>query len=148
MRPYLHLMRLDKPVGSWLLFWPGAWGIGMACHSGIPDLKLLALFGLGSVVMRGAGCTINDMWDRDIDKQVERTKSRPLAAGTVGFPQALGFLAAQLSVGLAILVNLNTYRCCKHLPTPFSSFYNPRIWKVKGAKGTSQSCAKELWWKI
>ena len=112
--PYTQLMRLDKPVGSWLLYWPCAWGIGMACHPGIPDPMLLALFGIGTVVMRGAGCTINDMWDRDIDKMVERTKTRPLAAGTVTLNQAVVFLGAQLAVGLGVLVNLNTYRCDSH----------------------------------
>ena len=64
--------------------------------------------------MRGAGCTINDMWDRDIDKKVERTKTRPLAAGTVTLNQAVVFMGAQLAVGLGVLVNLNTYRCDSH----------------------------------
>lgn len=89
----------------------------MACHPGIPDPFLLGLFGVGTVVMRGAGCTINDMWDRDIDKKVERTKTRPLAAGTLSLPQALVFLGAQMTVGLGVLVNLNTYRS-PSLPLP------------------------------
>ncbi|KAJ3053101.1 Para-hydroxybenzoate--polyprenyltransferase, mitochondrial precursor (PHB:polyprenyltransferase) [Rhizophlyctis rosea] len=69
----------------------------------------LALFGVGALVMRGAGCTINDMWDRDIDKKVERTRSRPLASGAITPFKALVFLGAQLSVGLAILTQLNWY---------------------------------------
>lgn len=71
VKPYLKLMRIDKPIGSWLLFWPCSWSIAMAAAPGaIPDLHLLALFGVGAFVMRGAGCTINDMWDRDFDKKV------------------------------------------------------------------------------
>eukprot|EP00775_Hariotina_reticulata_P012328 gene12328-12463_t len=84
--------------------------IALAAGPGqLPDLWLTCLFGVGAVLMRGAGCTINDLWDRDIDKMVERTRSRPLAAGTITAPAALAFLAAQLSLGLAILLQLNTY---------------------------------------
>jgi hypothetical protein len=74
-------------------------------------LYQLALFGTGAVVMRGAGCTINDLWDRDIDNKVERTRLRPLAAKTVTPFQAVTFLGLQLSVGLAVLTQLNLYRC-------------------------------------
>jgi len=74
-----------------------------------PDLKLLALFGVGSLIMRSAGCTINDMWDKDFDKQVERTNQRPLASGALTYPQAWKFLALQLSAGLGVLVQLNPY---------------------------------------
>lgn len=71
LRAYLQLMRLDRPIGSWLLFWPCGWSLALAAPPGcLPDPTLLALFGLGALVMRGAGCTINDMWDRNIDKQV------------------------------------------------------------------------------
>nr|CAH7738249.1 unnamed protein product [Callosobruchus chinensis] len=98
VQPYMKLMRIDRPIGSWLLFWP--------CST-LPDIYMLGLFGLGSFVMRGAGCTINDMWDRDIDAKVERTKDRPLVNGDVSMKQALVFLAGQLSVGLAILLQLN-----------------------------------------
>ncbi|VEN61940.1 unnamed protein product [Callosobruchus maculatus] len=79
VQPYMKLMRIDRPIGSWLLFWPCSWSIASAAAPGtLPDLYMLGLFGLGSFVMRGAGCTINDMWDRDIDAKVERTKDRPL----------------------------------------------------------------------
>ena len=71
-----------------------------------PDVSLLALFGVGAFAMRGAGCTINDMWDRDIDRQVERTRSRPLASGALTMPQAFGFLGVQLSAGLGVLLSL------------------------------------------
>lgn len=70
---------------------------------------MLALFGTGAVLLRGAGCTINDLWDRDLDRQVERTKHRPLAAGLITPLQAIAFLGAQLSAGLCILLQLNTY---------------------------------------
>ncbi|KAI3428667.1 hypothetical protein D9Q98_007490 [Chlorella vulgaris] len=108
--PYAQLMRLDKPIGTWLLAWPCFWSICLAAPPGtLPDLRLLALFGSGAVLLRGAGCTVNDLWDRELDKQVERTRSRPLAAGTVTPLQAVAFLGLQLSAGLAILLQLNPY---------------------------------------
>ncbi|KAJ1776912.1 Para-hydroxybenzoate--polyprenyltransferase, mitochondrial precursor (PHB:polyprenyltransferase) [Coemansia sp. RSA 1824] len=70
---------------------------------------MMALFGTGAVVMRGAGCTINDMWDVDFDKKVERTKTRPIASGLVSRPKALAFLGVQLSAGLAVLLQMNPY---------------------------------------
>ncbi|POY74446.1 putative 4-hydroxybenzoate polyprenyltransferase [Rhodotorula taiwanensis] len=111
--PYLSLARMDKPIGTWLLYWPCAWGITMAAYSSALPVSgwawNLALFGTGAIVMRGAGCTINDLWDRDIDKKVDRTKLRPLASGEIKPLQALTFLGGQLSVGLAILTQLNWY---------------------------------------
>ena len=72
-QPYLRLARADKPIGTWLLLWPGCWSIAMvAPAAGLPNLLMLSKFALGAVVMRGAGCTINDMWDRDIDRKVAR----------------------------------------------------------------------------
>ncbi|KAI8495488.1 Para-hydroxybenzoate--polyprenyltransferase, mitochondrial precursor (PHB:polyprenyltransferase) [Branchiostoma belcheri] len=110
VRPYLELIRLDKPIGSWLLFWPCAWSIGMASTPGqFPDFGLLFLFGLGSVIMRGAACTINDLWDRDIDRKVARTRSRPIASGKISPREAVLFLGGQLSVALCILLSLNNY---------------------------------------
>lgn len=73
-------------------------------------LYMIGLFGTGAVIMRGAGCTINDLWDRDIDKKVERTKVRPLASGAITPPQAIAFLGLQLGAGLAVLTQLNLYR--------------------------------------
>ncbi|XP_002737946.1 4-hydroxybenzoate polyprenyltransferase, mitochondrial-like [Saccoglossus kowalevskii] len=110
IQPYLKLMRADKPIGTWLLYLPCTWSISLAAQPGsLPDFYTLALFGLGAWVMRGAGCTINDMWDRDFDKAVTRTQDRPIAAGDVSMYQALAFLALQLSVGLSILLQLNNY---------------------------------------
>lgn len=105
-RPYLRLARLDRPIGTWLLLFPCWWSIALA-SPGLPDLGLMVLFAIGAVVMRGAGCTVNDMMDRNIDAAVERTRGRPLPSGQVTLRQALVFLAAQLLVGLVVLVQLN-----------------------------------------
>lgn len=108
-KPYARLARMDKPIGTWLLLWPCYWSTALATSPGVgslPDPSLLALFGVGAVVMRGAGCTINDIWDADVDRQVSRTSSRPLASGAVTQSQAWAFLAAQLTTGLAVLLSL------------------------------------------
>jgi 4-hydroxybenzoate polyprenyltransferase len=112
-QPYARLARADKPIGTWLLLWPCFWSTAVAAPAGsLPDPTLLALFATGAFVMRGAGCTVNDLWDRDVDAQVARTASRPLANGDVSVPQAVGFLAAQLTTGLAVLLSLpNTWYC-------------------------------------
>jgi 4-hydroxybenzoate polyprenyltransferase len=106
-RPYLLLARLDRPIGVWLLFLPGVWGILLAMPPWQEALRLLVLFGVGSVVMRAAGCTVNDLWDRDIDRMVARTAARPLASGALAPRDALVFLSVLLLVGLAILMQLN-----------------------------------------
>ncbi len=105
-RPYALLMRLDRPIGSWLLFLPGLWAFAMAAPSWGRGLWLTALFGFGAVLMRGAGCVVNDLWDRDIDRKVERTAGRPLASGAVRPKQALAFLAGVLAASLVILLML------------------------------------------
>lgn len=107
-QPYALLMRLDRPIGSWLLFLPGLWAFALAAPGWGAGLWLTLLFGLGAVVMRGAGCVVNDLWDRDLDRRVTRTAGRPLASGAVTPRQALAFLAALLAIGLAILLQLNT----------------------------------------
>lgn len=108
--PYSRLMRLDRPIGSWLLFWPCSWSIALSASPGCwPDPLMLALFGAGAFIMRGAGCTINDMWDRDIDAKVARTKTRPLVVGELTQSDAWVFLSAQLGIGLLILLQLNWY---------------------------------------
>ncbi|XP_006664985.3 4-hydroxybenzoate polyprenyltransferase, mitochondrial [Oryza brachyantha] len=109
-RPYAMLARLDKPIGTWLLAWPCFWSITMAAMPGeLPDLRMSTLFGCGAVLLRGAGCTVNDLLDRDIDNKVERTKSRPFASGVLTPMQGVGFLGFQLLLGLGILVQLNNY---------------------------------------
>jgi 4-hydroxybenzoate polyprenyltransferase len=106
VRPYARLARLDRPIGTWLLLFPGWWGIALAARRW-PDPVLIALFALGAVAMRGAGCTLNDIADRDYDARVARTRLRPLPSGAVTVPQAVGFLLLQLAVGAAVLFSLN-----------------------------------------
>jgi 4-hydroxybenzoate polyprenyltransferase len=103
-------MRLDRPIGTWLLLFPCWWSLAMAPRPagyGWGDLYLALLFAIGALVMRGAGCTINDLWDRDIDAKVARTRTRPIASGAIPVPRALAFLALQLAIGLAVLVQFN-----------------------------------------
>lgn len=108
LRPYALLARLDRPIGTWLLFLPGVWGIMLPQDvAPLERVRLIILFGIGSLVMRGAGCVVNDMWDRDIDRQVERTAGRPLASGALRMRQAVVFLALLLMIGLSILLQLN-----------------------------------------
>ena len=106
-RPYALLARLDRPIGVWLLFLPGVWGILLAGAPAGQTLWLIALFAIGSLVMRSAGCVVNDLWDRDIDRMVERTAGRPLASGALRARHALIFLAVLLAAGLAVLLQLN-----------------------------------------
>ena len=106
-RPYAVLARLDRPIGVWLLFLPGLWSILLARPPLAAAIWLVTLFGTGSLVMRSAGCVVNDMWDRDMDRQVTRTARRPLASRTLSMRQAMWFLAALLSIGLVILLHLN-----------------------------------------
>ena len=105
-QPYARLARVDRPIGTWLLLFPGWWGIALA-SSGWPDPALLLLFALGAVAMRGAGCTLNDIADRDYDAQVARTRLRPLPSGAVTLWQAALFLVFQLAIGAAVLFSLN-----------------------------------------
>src|SRR3990172_9460171 len=108
LRPYLRLMRADRPIGTWLLLYPCWWAVALAAPAGgAPDAWLLALFALGAVVMRGAGCTYNDIVDRDIDARVARTAARPIPSGAVSLRQAWFFLALQLAIRLAILLALS-----------------------------------------
>jgi 4-hydroxybenzoate polyprenyltransferase len=111
-RPYLRLSRLDRPIGSWLLLMPCWWSAALA--AGLAhDLKrlplILVLFLFGAFAMRGAGCTWNDITDRDLDAQVERTRSRPIPAGQVSVVQAAAFLALQALVGLVVLLQFNRF---------------------------------------
>jgi len=108
--PHLRLMRVYNPIGTYLLMWPGYWSITMATPIGkFPEPKLLLLFGIGSFVMRGAGCIINDIVDKNIDKKIERTKIRPLASGELTIPQAIALLSFPMTVGLGILLCFNSY---------------------------------------
>ncbi|SMF70308.1 4-hydroxybenzoate polyprenyltransferase [Azospirillum oryzae] len=112
LRPYVTLARLDRPIGTWLLLFPCWWSVALAMPQPFRDwpslLWLMALFGVGAVLMRGAGCTVNDILDRKFDAMVERTRSRPIPSGQVSVRQALAFLVAQLLVSLLVLVQLGT----------------------------------------
>ena len=106
-RPYLKLARLDRPTGIWLLLLPCWWAIALASPAAATGIGMTVLFTIGAIVMRGAGCTVNDIIDRNIDAQVERTRGRPLPSGQVGLLGALVFLALELLLGLLVLIQLN-----------------------------------------
>ncbi|HET7021450.1 MAG TPA: 4-hydroxybenzoate octaprenyltransferase [Xanthobacteraceae bacterium] len=110
-RPYLRLARLDRPIGSWLLLLPCWWSVGLAAVHAREGVNLwhLVLFLIGAFAMRGAGCTWNDIVDRDLDGRVERTRSRPIPSGQVTVAAAAGFLALQALVGLAVLLQFNRF---------------------------------------
>lgn len=107
-QPYAILMRLDRPIGWWLLLLPAWWGIVLGANgvTGMysSDVRLLILFLIGAIIMRGAGCIINDFWDRDLDRQVERTKMRPLASGEIPILNAIVFLFFLLFTAFIILL--------------------------------------------
>lgn len=110
-RPFVRLARLDRPIGSWLLLFPCWWSIGLASTNPLSFEFLLffVLFGIGAVVMRGAGCTYNDIMDREFDAQVARTRDRPLPSGQVTVKGAALFMVAQLTVGFLILISFNLF---------------------------------------
>jgi 4-hydroxybenzoate polyprenyltransferase len=105
VQPYARLARLDRPAGSWLLFWPCAWGVALA-DGLVADWALILWFGIGSIAMRAAGCVWNDIIDRDLDAQVERTRARPVASGAVSVKKALALAVALSLVGLVVVLQL------------------------------------------
>lgn len=110
--PYLKLARFDRPIGIFLLAFPCFWSVSLAARSigdAFPDPLLLLLFLIGAIVMRGAGCTYNDLVDRDIDAQVARTRTRPLPSGQVTLKAAFVFMVALCLVGLAVLLSFNRF---------------------------------------
>ncbi len=111
-RPYLRLARYDRPIGSWLLLMPCWWSAALAAGVArdVRSLPLVVLlFFVGAFVMRGAGCTWNDITDRDLDAKVERTRSRPIPAGQVSVTQAVAFMVLQALIGLAVLLQFNRF---------------------------------------
>src|ERR1044071_5722691 len=111
-RPWLRLSRLDRPIGSWLLLMPCWWSAALAAgiaHALRRLPLILVLFFIGAFAMRGAGCTWNDITDRDLDALVERTRSRPIPSGQVTAKQALIFLVLQALIGLAVLLQFNAF---------------------------------------
>jgi len=110
--PYLRLARADRPVGFFLLAFPCFWSVALAARSldeAYPDLRLLILFAIGALVMRAAGCTYNDIVDRDIDAQVARTRARPIPSGQVSLQNAILFMVALSLIGFAVLLQFNTF---------------------------------------
>ena len=112
LRPYARLMRLERPIGWWLLLIPCWWGLALgqiAWGGGLPSLWFAALFLAGAIVMRGAGCTLNDIADRNFDGRVERTRLRPIPAGQVSLTRAFAFLILLCLLGLAVLLQFNWF---------------------------------------
>ncbi len=107
LQPHAVLARWDRPIGSWLLLWPCWWSLTMA--PGWPDWWLYPLFAIGAVAMRGAGCVINDLADRELDARVERTRARPLASGQLSVSEAVVFLCLQLLVAGLVLTAFNGF---------------------------------------
>src|SRR5437868_6694935 len=110
-RPYLRLARLDRPIGSWLLLLPCWWSVALAAVEARQpvDVTHVLLFFVGAFAMRGAGCTWNDIVDRDLDARVGRTRSRPIPSGQVSVTAAAAFLMLQALVGLAVLLRFNRF---------------------------------------
>jgi 4-hydroxybenzoate polyprenyltransferase len=105
--PYAILARFDRPIGAWLLFLPGLWSICLAAPTLKSGIWLTILFFIGAITMRGAGCVVNDFWDRKLDAKIARTAGRPLASGALKPINALVFLAILLTISLIILLQLN-----------------------------------------
>jgi len=105
---YYLLMRMDRPIGTWLLLWPTFWALWIAAQ-GIPDLTFLIIFSLGVYIMRAAGCVINDYADRHIDKHIERTQNRPITSGKVAPKEALALFAVCISLAFMLVLFLNTF---------------------------------------
>ena len=110
-RPYLRLARLDRPIGSWLLLMPCWWSVGLAGMrvEQFPSLWHIVLFFIGAFAMRGAGCTWNDLVDRNLDRLVERTRSRPIPSGQVTVAEATAFMVAQALIGFLVLIQFNRF---------------------------------------
>ena len=130
LRPYASLMRLDRPIGTWLLYWPCAWSVALAGVGGRWDLFLW--LALGAFAMRSAGCVYNDLVDRDLDRNVERTRLRPLASGRVTPGSAWALIALLCLVGLLVLVQLNRLAAgialASLLPVAFYPFMKRITW--------------------
>ena len=149
-RPYLKLARVDRPIGTWLLLWPCWWSISLAAPhrpaahvgatlpgwaptgwlaggwlDGLPDPVLFVLFGLGALVMRAAGCSFNDILDKDLDARVARTRTRPIAAGQVSVARAALFMIVLGLVGLAILLGFNRFAVWLGLAAVIPAFIYP-----------------------
>jgi 4-hydroxybenzoate polyprenyltransferase len=149
LRPYASLIRLDRPIGAWLLFWPGAWAVALA---GLDrrGVALILWLALGAWAMRGAGCVYNDLVDRDLDAKVERTRLRPLASGRVGRTGAWALLAALCLIGLAVLLQLNRLAqmvaLASLVPVAFYPYMKRIIWWPQAWLGIVFSWAALVGW--
>jgi len=114
LRPWLRLMRADRPIGVWLLLWPCWWSVALSSRAVdvFPDPALLILFAIGAFAMRSAGCIYNDILDRDIDAKVARTQARPLASGQISVRSAMALIVGLCLVGLAVLIQFNLFAIC------------------------------------
>ncbi|NCC02700.1 MAG: 4-hydroxybenzoate octaprenyltransferase [Proteobacteria bacterium] len=121
---YARLMRLDRPIGTWLLLWPCLWGLVLSHSLDLQFLSFAALFIAGSVLMRGAGCIINDLYDQNLDAQVERTSTRPLPSGEISRKNAFLFLALVLFLSFLVLLQFNSFTIILGLLSlPLVAFY-------------------------
>jgi 4-hydroxybenzoate polyprenyltransferase len=128
LKPYGRLARWDRPIGWWLLLWPCWWSTALsavAADRGAPNVWHLALFLVGAIAMRGAGCTYNDLVDRDIDARVERTRNRPIPSGQVSPVQAAVFLALQALVGALVLFQFNRFTVLLGIASLVVVFFYP-----------------------
>lgn len=105
--PHIQIMRLDRPIGTFLLLWPTLWALWLA-GDGYPNPTIVIIFVLGTLVMRAAGCVINDYADRDLDGHVARTENRPLASGTLNTKQVIGLFSILITIALVLVLQLNT----------------------------------------
>jgi 4-hydroxybenzoate polyprenyltransferase len=133
VRPYLRLMRLDRPIGTWLLLFPGWWSVALAgqgAGGGWPDWFLMACFSLGAMIMRGAGCVFNDIADAEFDGRVERTRARPIPSGQVSRRQAAAFMAFLMLLGFAILLQFNGFAMLVGAASLFLIFTYPFMKRI------------------
>ncbi|XP_031477298.1 4-hydroxybenzoate polyprenyltransferase, mitochondrial-like isoform X2 [Nymphaea colorata] len=151
LRPYAYLARIDKPVGTWLVAWPQMWGIALAATPGrLPDLSLLWVLAWASFFARGAGCTINDILDRDFDAKVQRTKSRPIACGLLTPFEATLFLVIQLLLYIGALSLTNTFCLGVGIATLLLVFSYPLMKRLtywpQAYLGMTMNCGVLLGW--
>ena len=129
VRPYASLIRLDRPIGAWLLFWPCAWSVALA-GMGESGWLLILWLALGAWAMRGAGCVYNDIVDKDLDARVERTRLRPLASKRVSLTGAWALLGALSLIGLAVLLQLPRYAQAVALASLFLVAFYPFMKRI------------------
>ena len=130
---FIELTRLNKPIGFMLLFWPCSWGLALAYGSSQnlnQLLYFLILFFLGSVLMRSAGCIVNDIVDRDLDKKVQRTKNRPLASGAISVRQSITYVIILCMIAFLILIQFNKLTIILGMSSMFLAFSYPFMKRI------------------